>query len=83
MANMLRSNIPIRFRNDVIANEGAIFECLSEVSRVKYKLNLEQFETLNASCLKEWEKSECKKDDAIDWLYNKYDMMEITEVLSP
>ena len=80
MANMLRTNIPIRFQNDIVASEGAraLFECYSKKTRVKYKLNLEKFGIVNTSCLTEWAKCEEKRDDALDWLYEKYGMKEIT-----
>lgn len=80
LANMLRVNLPIRFQNDLVANEETrpIFECYSRETRVKYKLDLEKFKNLNMSCLKEWVASGLTEDDAIDWLYDKCDIKKIT-----
>lgn len=79
MANMLRTNIPKRFQKDLVANEGSrpLFECYSKETRVKYKLNLEEFEIVNTSCLKEWAKCGMRGNDALDWLYEYHGMKEI------
>ena len=79
MANMLRTNLPIRFQNDLVANEGSrpLFECYSKETRVKYKLNLEEFGIVNTSCLKAWAKCEMKRDEALDWLYEYHGMKKI------
>ena len=80
MANMLRVKIPTRFQNGIVACEGTrpLFECISKETRVKYKLNLEKFEIVNTTCLKEWANSGSIGDEAIDWLYKKYGMKKIT-----
>jgi hypothetical protein len=79
MANMLRTNIPIRFQNDIVASEGArpLFECYSKETRVKYKLNLEKFKIINTTCLKKWAESKSNGDEAIDWLYECHGMKKI------
>lgn len=80
LANMLRVKLPKRFQNDLVANGGTkpIFECYSRETRVKYKLDLEKFKMVDTSRLKEWAKNELNGDEAIDWLYEMYDIKKIT-----
>lgn len=78
MANMLRENIPIRFKKDIITNEGTkyLFEC--QKTLVKYEMDLKEFKIVNTSYLEEWRKNGERGDDAIDWLYNKCGLKKIT-----
>ena len=83
MANMLEPNLPIRFQNDLVVNKDKetknILECASKESYVKYELNLEKFEIINAINLKEWARSGLMGDEAIDYLYEMYDVKKIID----